>query len=647
MPKLIRRINTDDALIILILLIGTLLRFYRLDEVPFTYDEFSALFRTQFDTFSELIRDGVKIDTHPAGIQVFLFYWVKLFGIDEFNIKLPFVLFGLLSVWLIYRIGSIWFNSTVGLIAASFISFLQYTVMYSQIARPYSSGLCFALLMVLFWTRVIFQPHLRPIINLSGYVISGALCTYNHHFSLLFAFMVGITGLFYCSRLNIKKYLIINLLIIILYIPHLSVFFTQLNMGGIEDWLQKPRYDFILTYLQYIFHFSVYEYLLVFVLLGLGIKWYSKLPKTDMKFLVISMIWFLCPYLIGFFYSRYVNSVLQYSVLIFSYPFLLFAIFGWFKTVKPLHQVVIVFLIAIVTIPSLVGERKHYQLFYHSPYLEMVKESKKTVDSLGITNCTVILDTKRNINQYYIDKLNLPTLLFTYADSIGKRGKLLTLLDSCQGQYLVYGCISDTPWENYSLMIEKFPYLIQHKTFCGGDYYLFSRIKPAKVISEYFYETINTFEPSLPEWGWVNEKLCIDSLTLEGKKSFFSEAGLEFSPTYSMSLRDLMHSENDVIDISVDMRTPIIFPGAWLVVSVTANGKDIKWISAAVGEYVKPGHQGRIFQSLRLSDIEMRHHGLMLKAFIWNPMKLPYVMDNFRVRVRSGNPMIYGLFRKI
>ena len=64
---------TDTVLIVVILLAGAVLRFCRLNDIPFTYDEFSAIFRTQFATFGELIEKGVKIDTHPAGVQVFLF----------------------------------------------------------------------------------------------------------------------------------------------------------------------------------------------------------------------------------------------------------------------------------------------------------------------------------------------------------------------------------------------------------------------------------------------------------------------------------------------------------------------------------------------------------------------------------------------
>ncbi|MEI7725967.1 MAG: glycosyltransferase family 39 protein [Bacteroidota bacterium] len=647
MQKVFRRISIDDVLIVLILLIGGLLRFYRLSEIPFTHDEFSAIIRTQFSTFHELIEKGVKVDGHPAGVQVFLYYMVRFFGVSEAILKTPFIIFGLLSIWLIYLIGKDWFNSTVGLVAASFVAFLQFPVMYSQIARPYASGLCFALLLVFFWTKVIFYPNRRYYLNLAGFIISGALCSYNHHFSMMFAAMVGITGLFYCPRKKMRQYVAAGILIIVLYLPHLPILLYQLGVGGIEGWLSKPRYDFILDYIQYIFQFSVYIYLLIIVLISLSLYWYQEKPAVNKKFIFISFVWFLLPYFIGFLYSKYRSSVLQYSVLIFSFPFLLFILFGFFKTTKSIHKIVLVALIGMIVISSLVVERQHYKLFYKGIYREIVADSKRVVDSLGTHNVMVILDTKKEINPYYLKKLNCLTLPFRYIEDIGGRGTLLTFLDSCKADYLAFGCLSSTNWVNYALIQEKFPWLIQHKPYCGGDFYLFSRIKPVKVSGEYFYTLTNTFEPSLPDWGYVNEKRCTDSLTIEGKKSFVNDTGIEFSPTYTKSLRDMIHSENDVIDVSVDVRTPLVFPGAWLVVSVTSDGKDIKWSSAAISDYVKPGNQGRVFESLRISDIELRHHRLMFHAFVWNPMKSPYILDNFTVRVRRGNPVIYGLYRKV
>jgi len=647
MLKFFRRFTTDDALIVMILIIGALLRFYRLPEIPFTHDEFSAILRTNFAGFYELVEKGIKIDGHPAGIQVFLFYYIRIFGISETGLKIPFILCGIFSIWLVYLVGKDWFNATVGLVAASFIAFLQFPVMYSQIARPYSSGLCFTLMMVFFWTKVIFHPHRKYYLNLAGYTLSGVLCVYNHHFTMLFAAMAGITGLFYCRRDLMRQYIAAGLLVIVLYLPHLPILIYQLGIGGIEGWLSKPRFDFIFDYLQYIFQFSVYVYLLIFLLISLSFYWYQEKPRVKNKFILISAIWFLIPYFTGFFYSIFRSSVLQYSVLIFSFPFILFVLFGYFKTTRFLHKVILIVLIGVVVIPSLISGRQHYRLFYRDIYREMVAESKQKIDSLGVANCKVILDTKKEINSYYLKKLNCPDLPFSYFNELKAKGSLLAYLDTCKANFLAYGCLTSTNWENYPLMMEEYPFLIQHKSYCGGDFYLFSRIKPVKVTSEYFYTLINTFEPSLPEWGWVNEKRCIDSLAVDGKKSYLNVAGTEFSPAYSKSLRDMFHSENDVIDVSIDLRTPPVFPGAWLVLTVSADGKDLKWSSTAVNDFVNPGHTGRVFHTLRISDVDLRHHRLMFNAFIWNPMKSPYLMDNFTIKVRKGNPVIYGLYRNV
>ena len=177
--KALTRNNGDTIILLFILMLGTVLRIYRLQDIPFTHDEFSALFRTRFDSFADLINQGVKIDTHPAGIQVFMYYWVKLFGEGEVAVKIPFIFFGILSVYLIYRLGREWFNPLVGLISAACFSCMEYTIMYSQIARPYISGLMLVLIMVLAWTRYLFRPGKHQYMHLGVLVLTGSLCTYN------------------------------------------------------------------------------------------------------------------------------------------------------------------------------------------------------------------------------------------------------------------------------------------------------------------------------------------------------------------------------------------------------------------------------------------------------------------------------------
>lgn len=186
---------TNRTVIFIILSVAVILRFFNYPEIPFTHDEFSALFRLQFDSFSDLIEKGIKTDGHPAGVQVFLYYWTKLFGSEAWVVKLPFTVLGILSVWLTYIIGRKWFNESVGLISSAYVASIQFTVMYSQMARPYISGLFLSLLMIYFWSNLIMNPDRNFVRNFTMYIISSALCAYNHHFSLLFAAIVGTTML--------------------------------------------------------------------------------------------------------------------------------------------------------------------------------------------------------------------------------------------------------------------------------------------------------------------------------------------------------------------------------------------------------------------------------------------------------------------
>src|SRR6185295_17515643 len=118
--------QTEKTILFFILAIAAILRFYNYASFSLSNDELSALARLRFNTFSEMIDKGVMIDFHPAGVQVFLFYWIKIFGISELSIRFPFVLFGTGSVFVIYLLGKKWFNSQVGLLSAATLSVLEF-----------------------------------------------------------------------------------------------------------------------------------------------------------------------------------------------------------------------------------------------------------------------------------------------------------------------------------------------------------------------------------------------------------------------------------------------------------------------------------------------------------------------------------------
>ncbi|MCK4856135.1 MAG: hypothetical protein KAT31_17775, partial [Bacteroidales bacterium] len=346
--------------------------------------------------------------------------------------------------------------------------------MYSQIARPYMSGMFFSLLMVYGWHRYLFRPGKSPIAWLILYVLASAVCAYNHYFSLMFAAVVGVSGLCFVTRRRLISYSLAGIAIFGLYIPHLPIFFHQFSEKGVEGWLGKPDNDFIIDYISYIFHFSPLVYAMVAIIIVAGMRLQRGTGLLKSKFFIISLAWFILPILIGFFYSRYVNAVLQYSGLIFTFPFFLFLVFGNLPDIKKPVKYLAVPLISLVLILTLIYGRQYYSLFYQSRFKHLILDTEQTLSKYGADNCLVIMDSHKKISDYYYDALDIRFDHFHY-DDFTHRNEFIDLLRNAQTDYLSLAVDSRTDLALPGIIMQYFPNIILKKDYFGGNYYLFSK----------------------------------------------------------------------------------------------------------------------------------------------------------------------------
>ncbi len=635
---------TNRTILLFIIIVASVLRFINYSDIPYTHDEFSAIFRLRFDTFSELIEKGVKVDGHPAGIHVFLYYWTKLFGFDTWGVKLPFTIFGILSVLLIYLVGKKWFNETVGLLSASFLASIQFTVMYSQIARPYISGLFFSLLMVYFWTNLVKHPEKKFYTNGILFVLSASLCTYNHHFSLLFAFIVGISGLFFIQKKYLGKYIFLGVLIFVLYLPHINIFLYQLSIGGVggvDGWLGKPHNDFLIDFLNYVFHFSLLPIIAVIGLVLFGAKDCS-FKNLDFKRYILFFSWFILPFLIGFLYSIFVNPVLQYSMLIFSLPYLFFLLFGHFKEQKATTNLILVLIVLLVNSYTLFATRKHYDLFYQSVYLEILKdyEQEKHAD----TNTLFIIDSNKKITNFYTSTLNIDTNYIKH-DSFQnlKDFQVFLTKQSKLHNKLFLGSTSFIPPETVAVIQDYYPYIKWQHNYVGGTTYLFSKTEgtPAKVIDSLDFENNNN-----EFWSSIQPPNIIDSIECFGRKCYLMDSTMEFSPTYARKLEEIIYNENNFIDISVKARKIDNLDEIVLVATLESNGENIYWRGVDFNDFIISDANDKwdtFYLSIKLADVYLKYDNIILKVYLWNRDKKNFYFDNLTIKLREGNPIIYGL----
>ncbi|MBE9507457.1 MAG: glycosyltransferase family 39 protein [Chloroflexi bacterium] len=129
-------IPAPHFLLLAILLLASLLRFYRLDAQSFWNDEGNSA-RLSERTL-DLILEGTASDIHPPGYYLLLHYWRGLFGQSEFALRSLSVVAGLALVAFTYLLGRHLFGETTGLMAAFLGAVSPFAVYYSQEARMYA-----------------------------------------------------------------------------------------------------------------------------------------------------------------------------------------------------------------------------------------------------------------------------------------------------------------------------------------------------------------------------------------------------------------------------------------------------------------------------------------------------------------------------
>jgi len=124
--------------------------------------------------------------------------------------------------------------------------------------------------------------------------------------------------------------------------------------------------------------------------------------------------------------------------------------------------------------------------------------------------------------------------------------------------------------------------------------------------------------------------------------------GNEYGPVFTAGLEDIIQNSTNIISISVDAFFPEIPEDAVVVCEIRSKGELVHWRSVKFSDFISQPHSREtVFMTLKLADMNLNHPGLMLKIYIWNKSLENFYFDNFTVRVRKGNPYIYGLFEKI
>ena len=372
--------------LLLILSLGSFLRFYGLSNQSLWNDELESWKESSYENITEVIEKGVYPDVHPPGYQIILFFIEKYIGDSESILRFPSAVAGALSLFMIFLVGTSLYTYKEGLIASALMAFSLCPIYYSQETRSYSLLLLFTLVSTYLWIHILKDLQNnnsnRNYFTIFGYVISAIITSYLHYFGLFLIALQGIGSVI--ALLHRKKALLyiiaIYISIILAYFPWWPGFWHHLNQGPI--WIPPPKYTALLSYLSFCFNDSTYillcilPFYLFFIVNSIRKLWPIKEWKDNLSlfnptFLVL--LWLITPFAIVYIKSIVSSPILTNRNLIISLPAVYLLLARSITTLPLKPMVTRIVLLGIMVL--LISHNLLIKQYYSTPQKQQFREA--------------------------------------------------------------------------------------------------------------------------------------------------------------------------------------------------------------------------------------------------------------------------------
>ena len=321
-----------------IMLLALALQLFGLDQKSLWYDERATHLFSSLNLI-EILTSPDK--PHPPLYYIIVHFFIQLKN-NEFFLRLPSVLFSVLSLPLIYRLGKDLFDFRVGLMSAFLLAISPMFYWHAQEARMYALLDFFSILSLILFIHALRTNESKVWVC---FIAANLLNFYTHYFAVLVVLVEAVFLFIYRKKYSyvFKNFIFSNIAIFLLFLPQLFSLYSgiQLKTGEGSTWGIRPTWLFVpeifckisLGYCELpgfkeyfnkiitegSFHFGLYfveTNLFVLLLLAFFLYGAYVSQREHRKEVCLSLIWIFIPIVMSYIMASRIDIMVRYIIFI-------------------------------------------------------------------------------------------------------------------------------------------------------------------------------------------------------------------------------------------------------------------------------------------------------------------------------------------
>ena len=242
------------------------------------------------------------------------------------------------------------------------------------------------------------------------------------------------------------------------------------------------------------------------------------------------------------------------------------------------------------------------------------------------------------------------------APSLNLRYRTADVLDSAlrttKAASIFYGQTTQAEPENVAKVQARFPFLLKRNDRYEGQTFVFAARPEKGALDDLGISHVKT--PDVLEGeGWevdpviprTNDTAKAGYGGLAPKRWDFT--GHEYGAVYDGPVYQLAKGPNDVIEVRADFSSVDAASDMSLVVELKKGDITRFYRAARMTDALRNGENSSLIAAVKLADIPGHGEGLRLRTYLYNPARKKALISSLGLRVREGNPVLYGLFQPI